>query len=477
MADEQNNSQGEARQTFYAKQLLIDSARTAFQQLSAIVKNATLYPESHPYLLTAADKFRSKIEELLMDRKEVVFYLVGGELFFEKISIPIDQILSLLLEQFTTRDVGGVVFTPGLTSQELIRFAGLMNKEPAYLAGQGGIHAAMEKEGISHIAVHNVVLVDKQSGENLKAGKKKASDVFKDAVDTVKDMVQTMRFEQVSSMRKVNSVIQTMVDNILDNRDALMGLTSLKMYDEYTFAHSVNTSILAASLGTFLSLDKPQVATLGTAALLHDIGKVSVPHEIINKPGKLTSEEWDQVKRHPVEGALLLVDTPGVSKMAMVAAFEHHQHGGARGYPQVNDQKERHPFSQIVALADAYEAITAARVYYSSQVPPDQSIRILIKNRGATCDPVLVKAFVNMVGIFPIGTLLKLDTGEIGLVMHQTRDLMRPRVLILSRFDGSEKETGADVSLLETAGGRYRRSVAGTIDPNTARIDLKIYLE
>jgi hypothetical protein len=163
--------------------------------------------------------------------------------------------------------------------------------------------------------------------------------------------------------------------------------------------------------------------------------------------------------------------------MAMVAAFEHHQHGGVRGYPQVNGQHERHPFSQIVALADAYEALTAARVYYSSQMPPDQSMRILINNRGATCDPVIVKAFVNMVGIFPIGTLLKLDTGEVGLVMHQTRDLMRPRVLILTRFDGSEKETGADISLLETKGGRYRRSIAGIIDPNTAKIDLKKYLE
>jgi HD-GYP domain-containing protein (c-di-GMP phosphodiesterase class II) len=476
MADEQGDSRGEARQSFYARQLLIDSARTAFQQLSAILKNATLYPEAHPYLLTAADKFRGKIEELLVERKEVAFFLVGGELFFEKISVPIDQVLSLLLEQFTTRDVGGIVFTPGLTSEELIRFAGLMNKEPAYLAGKGGIHSIIEQEGIRHLVLHNVVLVEKETGKDLKAGKKRASEVFKDAVDTVQEMVQTMHFGQLSSVRKVNSVVQTMVDNILDNRDALMGLTCLKMHDEYTFAHSVNTSILAASLGTFLSFDKPQIAALGMAGLMHDIGKAAVPLEIINKPGKLTDEEWNQMKRHPVEGALVLVDNPGVSRLAMVAAFEHHQHGGTRGYPQVSIQHERHPFSQIVAIADAYEALTAARVYYSSQMPPDQSIRILIKNRGITSDPVLLKAFINMVGIFPIGTLLKLDTGEVGLVMHQTRDLMRPRVLILTRFDGSEKETGQDVSLLETAGGRYRRSLIGTIDPNTTKINIQQYL-
>ena len=485
MVDKQGDSRGEARQSFYAKQLLIESARNAFQQLAAILKNATLYPAAHPHLLAAADKFRSKIEELLVERKEVAFFLVGGELFFEKISIPIDQALTLLLEQFTTRDVGGIVFIPGLTTEELIRFAGLMNKEPAYLTGKGGIRTVIEIEGIFHIVLHNVVLVEKKNMD-LKTGKKRASEVFKDAVETVQEIVQAMHFGQLSSARKVNSVVQTMVDNILDNRDALMGLTGLKMYDEYTFAHCVNTSILAASLGTFLSFDKSQVAILGIAGLMHDIGKATVPIEITNKPGKLTDEEWDQMKRHPVEGALLLVDNPGVSKLAMVAAFEHHQHGGgtggaetlqkARGYPQVAIQHERHPFSQIVALADAYEALTAARVYYSSRIAPDQSIRILIKNRGVTSDPVLLKAFINMVGIFPIGTLLKLDTGEIGLVMHQTRDLMRPRVLILTRFDGSEKETGQDVSLLETAGGRYRRSLVGTIDPNTTKINVKQYL-
>jgi HD-GYP domain-containing protein (c-di-GMP phosphodiesterase class II) len=227
------------------------------------------------------------------------------------------------------------------------------------------------------------------------------------------------------------------------------------------------------ALGTYLSLEKPQIAALGMAGLMHDLGKMTVPHEIINKPGKLTDEEWEQVKRHPVEGALILSDIPGVSKLAMVAAFEHHQHGG---YPKVHGVPQQHLFSQIVAIADAYEALTAARVYYSVQMPADQAIRILIKKRGTVFNSILVKAFVNMIGIFPIGSVLKLDSGEVGLVIHQTRDLMRPRVLLLSRLDGSEKEAGAEVSLLETTGGRYKRTAVGTINPYAAKIDIKKYL-
>jgi HD-GYP domain-containing protein (c-di-GMP phosphodiesterase class II) len=473
MADEHSDGRGETQQSFYAKQQLIDSARTAFQQISAVMKNVTIYPGAHPFLLTSADRLRTKIEEMLSGRKEVAFYLAGGELFFEKISIPVDQSISLIMEQLAARDVGGIIFKPGLTSQELIRLADLMNSDSVNLTHRGGIHEVIMKEGITHIELLRALLVNKEVATTIKAGAKKASDLFKEAIDTVKDMVQAVDLDKMSNLRKANTIVQALVDNMLDNRDALLGLTNLKMYDEYTFAHSVNTSILMVALGTYLSFEKPQIAALGMAGLMHDLGKMTVPHEIINKPGKLTDEEWEQVKRHPVEGALILSDIPGVSRLAMVTAFEHHQHGG---YPKVDGVAQQHLFSQIVAIADAYEALTAARVYYSVQMPPDQAIRILIKKRGTVFNSILVKAFVNMIGIFPIGTVLKLDSGEVGLVIHQTRDLMRPRVLLLSKLDGSEKEAGAEASLLETAGGHYKRTAVGTINPYAARIDIKKYL-
>lgn len=476
MADAQGDSRGESRQSFFAKQQLLDLAKTAFQQLSAVMKNTTLYPEAHPSLLASAEKLAQTIRGLLVDRKEAAFYLVGGELFFGTLSVPIDQSLVLLMEQFISREVGGIIFKPGIMEPELIKFAVLMGKEPAFFA-RVSIAEAIAQEGITHIELHRALMVEKTVGGAIKEGKKKSARIFMDAVEAVKEMVQAVHMDKALNMRKMNTTVQTMVDDILDNRDALLGLTSLKTYDEYTFAHSVNTAILAISLGTFLSLGKAQVAALGMAALLHDIGKVSVPVEIINKPGKLTDEEWELVKRHPVEGALILSDIPGVTKLAMVTAFEHHQHGDVRGYPWIGDRLQQHPFSQIVSLADAYEALTAARVYYNAQMPVDKAIRILIKQRDTTFDATLVKSFVNMIGLFPIGTLLKLDTGEIGLVLHQTRDLMRPRILLLSAFDGSEKKTGAEASLLETAGGRYKRTIVGTIDPFLAKINIKQYLE
>jgi len=477
MPENLSDTRGESRQSFYAKQQLIASAKLTFQQLAAVIKNATVYPGSHPFLLAAADQLLARISELMLTRKEVAFYLVAGELFFDTYSVPVDQGFAILMEQITSRDVGGVIFKPGLSKEEIVAFAGLMNKEASSFAGSGGLSEIAAKHGITHIELHRVLFVDKKFGKTVKDTKKKAGEVFMDAVETVKELVESVHLDKTFNMRKVNALVHTMVDTILEDRDALMGLTSIKMYDEYTFAHSVNVAVLSIAQGTFLSFDKPQIAALGVAGMLHDIGKVNIPLEVINKPDKLTDQEWEIMKRHPVEGALILSDVQAMTKLAMVVAFEHHQHGDVRGYPRFDDIVQQHPFSQIVAIADSYDAIVAARVYYKVTTPPDKAIRILLSKRGTAFNPVLVKAFVNMIGVFPVGTLLKLDSGEIGLVTHQTRDLMRPRVLLLTTFDGSEKnDRNAEVSLLETERGRYKRSIRGTIDPGGTNVDLKKYL-
>ena len=476
MTDEHQDNILEARQSYFEKQRLVESARIALQLLAAVLRNASLYPQKHPLLQSSAEKLQAKLREILADRSEAAFYIVRGELFFETMPVPIGQSFSAAIEQFVDRDIGGIIFKPNVAVEEISRFADMIANEEIMPSTQESLSVATAKRGIFHISVQHALLVDKQIGSVIKARERKASSIFRDTISALKDVVQAVYLEKASSMRRMNSVLQNMVDYVLDNRDALIGLTSIKMYDEYTFAHSINTAILAVSLGTYLSMTKPQLAALGMAATMHDIGKVAIPKDIINKPGKLTEEEWEYVRRHPIAGAVFLSKIPSISKLAMVVAYEHHQHG-PKAYPVMEAIHRRHPFSQIISLVDSYEAITASRVYYKSKLPPHEAIRILIKNSGVTSSPALLKAFINMVGIFPVGTLLKLDTGEVGLVMHQTSDLMRPRVLLLTKFDGSEKEDGKIVSLPERTEGKYRRSIAGTIDPVEARINTRPYFE
>ncbi len=460
-----------ARLSFYLQHQLVETAKKAFLQFAAVFKNSALYPPAHPLLLGSAEQFLLSLEELFAKRNEAAFNIISGELFFETFSVPIEEGLARLLEDLGRRGVGGITFKPGVKREEIVAFAYLINRDTRDAASQVGLSALLAQAGITNITVQRALPVDIRPEMKDKAGKK-PSEVFSDAVDAVKDVVHSVQHEKAFNVRRVQGVVHSMVDSILDNRDAVLALTSIKMYDEYTFAHSVNVSILCIAMGAFLSLEKSQVAALGMAGMLHDIGKVNLPLDIISKPDSLTNDEWEIVKRHPVEGAMILSAMPGVSRLAMVTSYEHHQRHDSRGYPNVSGFSEMHPFSRIVAIADAYDALTSIRVYYSIATPPAEAVRILLQKRGAAFDPVLIKAFINLIGIFPIGTLLRMNTGEIGLVVHQTRDLLRPRVLLLRTFDGAEKE---ETSLLEMVLGKYTRSVVDTLDPNMMKIDVKKY--
>lgn len=471
MPEGRSDAQQEQRLSFYHQQQLIETAKKGFVQLAALLKNASIYPPAHPFLLGSAEQLLNTLEDLFSKRKEASYHFVSGELFFETLSIPLEETLSLTVEDISRRDIGGIVFQPGLTRDELVAFAYTLKKDRPGLERDGGISGAMNQARILHITVHRLVPLEKR---RKAAEGTKASEIYMEAIETVKEVVNSASLGRSLSSRRLHGLVHAMVDNIMENRDALVGLTSIKLYDEYTFAHSVNVAVLCAAVGAYLSFDRSRAAALSIAGLLHDIGKVKIPIDIINKPDALTEAEWEIVRRHPAEGAVILSGLPGAGRLAAVAAFEHHRHYDLSGYPRSGAELyEVHPFSKIVAIADAYDALTSARVYYRAAQQPYEAVRIIIAKRGTAFDPVLVKAFVNVIGIFPIGTLLRLDTGEVGLVVHQTADLMRPRVLLLRSFDGTETE---EVSLLERESGRYKRTPVATVDPAVLKVDIKTYL-
>jgi HD-GYP domain-containing protein (c-di-GMP phosphodiesterase class II) len=472
--EDQVTQRAETRLSFFLQQQVVQKAKLAFLRFMALLKNASLYPPAHPFLLGSAEQLLVSLEELFSDRNEASFHFVSGELFFGTLSVQIEEVFSQGIEEFVQRDIGGFTYRKGLERQEVIALAYLLQKAPG--AASGDLREQIQGAGITHVTV---LPVPPRRDRKNRAGdgtERSARELYQDGIETVKDLIQSAQHGKMPNTRQVQMLVQGMADSIMGNRDALLGLTTLKLYDEYTFAHSVNVSILSLAMGTYLSFDRPQVASLGVAGLLHDIGKVNVPVEIINKPDGLADAEWDIVKRHPVEGARILSGMPGITRLAMVAAFDHHRQYDLKGYPHQSPgaQPLPHPYSRIVAIADAYDAITSARVYFRMITPPYEAVRLLLTKRGTIFDPVLVKAFVNMVGIFPIGTLLRLTTGEIALVVRQTRDLLRPSVLLLTTFDGTETE---EVSLLETRSGAYGRSAVATIAPQDANIDLVRYFQ
>ncbi len=268
--------------------------------------------------------------------------------------------------------------------------------------------------------------------------------------------------------RRLRRVTQAVVDQTLRDPSSLVALTTIKDFDRYLLSHSTNVAILAVILGQRLGLSKARLGELCLAAFLHDSGKLEVMPEVLNKPGALDEKEWEEVRRHPVLAAYAILGTgrlnPSMMR-AVVVAFEHHLREDMRGYPQLRTGlKQRLTlFGKIVAIVDCYDALTTARSYREYNFTPHEAILYLIANAGTHFDHRLVKTFVEIMGLYPPGTLVELTTGEFGLVSAAPAvgsPFDRPRVRLLTGA-----RAGSVVDLSEREGETYPRSVARVLNP------------
>ena len=245
-------------------------------------------------------------------------------------------------------------------------------------------------------------------------------------------------------------MIDGLAQAVVQNRSALMALTALKDYDNYTFTHMVNVSILTMAQARGLGIDGPLLREFGLAALMHDIGKVKTPAEILNKPDKLTDEEFDIMKRHVVDGAEILRGTPDIPSLAPVVAFEHHLRIDGTGYPHGVTRPNLNLATMLCGIADVYDAMRSQRKYQQA-FPSERILAVLQRNDGTQFDQHLIRRFVQLLGIYPVGNLVKLNTGEVAIVLQvHAPDPYRPKVRVLFAADGGRLELPRDVNLWET---------------------------
>jgi HD-GYP domain-containing protein (c-di-GMP phosphodiesterase class II) len=304
--------------------------------------------------------------------------------------------------------------------------------------------------------------------------------IYYNAVSFSKGVMTKIKAGEKVNIKKAKRIVESMVDQILEEENLLLGMTVIKDYDEYTYHHSVNVSILSIALGQRLGLNKKILTELGLVALFHDIGKIEIPNEVLNKVTNFTDDEWTLMKRHPWWGLKAILKLKGLDNTSIrssIVAFEHHLNYNLSGYPKVKNYPELDFYSRIVSVVDQYDAMTSSRVYSRIPLSPDKALSIMMERAGAQLDPLLFKFFVNMVGVFPIGTLVMLDTKELGLVFES--DVVfadRPKVLIIINKNG-ERVNGPVVNLTEKGeAGDYYRSIVKTLDPNRYKINLAEYL-
>lgn len=232
-------------------------------------------------------------------------------------------------------------------------------------------------------------------------------------------------------MEKVEPLVESMVDSIFRNQDALLPLGRLKEHDHYTFQHSVSVCTLMIAFARGLELDRATIKEIAIGALLHDVGKAKVPENILNKPAKLTEAEFAKMKSHVVQSIIILQHTPGISQVALDVAGQHHERYDGTGYPNKLKGDQISLYGQMGAIVDVYDAISSDRVYHKG-MPPTEALGKLLEWSKFHFDPELVRSFIKVVGIYPTGSLVRLESGRLAIVMEQhPAKLMQPVVLVI----------------------------------------------
>ena len=270
----------------------------------------------------------------------------------------------------------------------------------------------------------------------LEAEMRAAAAVHQRASGVVERLLEDVRLGRSLNLEGPREVVRELAASVLREPNALLCLSQLKSRGRYTIRHSVNASIFILTFARHLALPREVMNELGLGALLHDIGKLRVPDEILNKPGKLTKTELELARRHPHYGKQLL-DGKSVGAVAVDLVYNHHERLDGSGYPRGLKGRELSLYARMLAIVDVYDAITSQRVY-GDPIPTQDAMRLLYQLRSKSFDARLVEQFIQCLGVYPAGSLVEMDSGEVGVVVKVNEaDRTRPVVKLL--LDGAKR--------------------------------------
>jgi len=258
----------------------------------------------------------------------------------------------------------------------------------------------------------------------------RAREIKKEAKQTILNIMEEVRFGRPIRTEKVERVVDKMVDSIFRNQDALITLGRIKQVDEYTYMHSLSVCVLMISFGKHLGFNALQLKEVGIGAMLHDVGKMQVPEEILNNRGQLSDQEFAIMKKHVEYSRLLLNKTEGISELSVIIASQHHERLDGKGYPDNLKGDDISIYGQAAAIADVYDAMTSQRCYQRRYEPTEVLKKLYEWNDSYNKD--LVQQFIRCVGIYPVGSLVRLESGLLGVVLDNGKEnLLQPGVRIV----------------------------------------------
>ncbi len=454
----------------------------------ALIRMSRMYDSKNVALVQFIQESLRMINSFIEREGSFSFKIIRDDLYINqqrlRYSVEGFNSFKYLLALWQKKFIGEVIFKEPVDERMLRAFVyTLVDLEDDQEENAALFNQKLTQEGISTIQINPLETFAGEDGvHTLRKGdlKEVAKKIFFETIGTVKEVVTKIKGDQHADVRKLKRLVQKTIHILMEDDSILLGLTTIKNYDEYTYNHSVNVAIYCMAMGRRLGFSREALTELGLTALFHDVGKSKIPIEVLNKPGALDDKEWLLMKKHPmtgVEAVLNLKQLGEINPRMVIGIFDHHLKYNLSGYPNLHHKKEASLFGRILQIVDAYDAMTTPRVYKKVPYTLEETLGIMRKESGNHFDPILLKVFVGLVGVFPIGSLVLLDSGDVGIVYKAHPDpkwIDRPQVILLAKDENEEGRTVIDLSETDS-NGHFKWNIVKTLDPNQYHIDVAKY--
>ncbi len=446
-------------------------AEDLIRRLAAAMRGTDLYSPAHPLVQRGIDALATAATESLQASPLIVIGFLGDEIVVDGTRLPRGTAsLVGFARDLRERGIDKVTLSRGLSREEVRTLIAVFSDR----ASSAPLADRLVAGGVRHVTLGRVVVEDVSDDQ---AGIAAARRVYATAVETAESLWLAAKAGDQPDPGAARKIIDGLARLVTQDRTSLMALTALKKYDNYTFTHMVNVSALAMAQARALNIDGALLREFGFAALMHDIGKVNTPLEILNKPDKLDKQEFDIMKQHVVDGAHILRRTPEMPALAPIVAFEHHLKQDLSGYPENIGSRKLNLCTMIVSIADVFDALRSNRPYRQG-LATDRIRKIMDEKDNPAFNLPLLKRFVNMMGLYPVGNLVRLTTDELAVVTAEhPSDPFRPQVKILTNAMGEMLEESFLANTWERDGrGEHPRAVVEAVDPESVNIDPLKYM-
>jgi putative nucleotidyltransferase with HDIG domain len=432
--------------------------------LASLRKLTGMYPPGHPAITQKLGELDAVVQRHLKQTDVLRIDVIHGDAHLDGLSFRHDSDANArIIQELSALGIDSIHITTGITPTELQELSAFLWDLKDASGGPPMAHQ-LAARGIRHVSLARLVALDTRWRSEQWADAPK--DVYDPAYAESLDLMQ-QTFEQVQEGRElklatIRHIVELLIQKVAGSSAALAQILAVKLYENLTYCHSVNVATLSLLIARQVGFDERTVAAIGEAALLHDIGKTRIPLEVIRKPGALDKRERALMEAHTTFGAEILVEVDGLRPLTPTVALEHHRGVKGSGYPELGERVP-HFMSQLVSVADIYEAITGARTYQDPG-QPEQACLVLARLAGGKLNSALVKAFVAAVTFFPVGSVVRTSRDETGVVVATNQAEPLHPVIALVASDFGRLPGDVDTSARDSAGA-YARHIVETVRP------------